>query len=129
MPGDKVSDALDKIPDGPVGFGGQGKVAGMIADVLRDTYGSYMPTQPSDVEIQEVQRVGNGVRYTINTTGMIRKVSEVRAMCEAIPGKINFATDDVNIESVEKINDRPLRKTYQVKLLVKDRGRFNKLRR
>lgn len=129
MPGKKISDALDKIPEGPVGFAGKGKVTGMIADVLRDTYGSYMPSQPSDVEIQDVQKTADGVRYTVNVTGFVRKMSEVRAMTEALPGKINFATDDVIVESVDVINDRPLRKTFQIDILVKDKGLLKKFRR
>lgn len=121
MLGDKISDALDKLPEGPVGFTGDGKVAGMIVDVLRDTYGSYMPTQPTDVEIQSVSEAPRGIMYKINVTGAVRKVSEVRAMTEALPGKLNFATDDVEVKSVSKITDRPLRNTYQITILVKDK--------
>lgn len=124
MAGDHISDALDKLPEGPSGYAGGGKVAGYVADLVRDTFGSYMPTQPSDVEIADVTPTGNGARYVVNVTGFIRKMSEQRAIQEALPGKINMATDEVHVESVEKISDREVRNTWQVTLKVNPKDTF-----
>lgn len=126
---DRLSRILDRIPEGPVGYGGNGKLAGMMGDVVRDTFESYSPTQPTDAEIVKSERLEDGkTRYIVNVTGWFEKVSEVRSMDEVLPGKINFPTDDVEIENLEVLDDRPLRKTHQVTLTTEPKIRPPPLR-
>lgn len=117
MAGERIGNALDKIPEGPLGYLGEGDGIGMVGAVIRTGLESYLPEMRTDVEIANTETVPEGTKYIVNVTGAFRNVSELRAKLEPVPSIINVK--EAEITDIEALQDRAVFKTYQITVLVR----------
>lgn len=99
-------------------FGG-GQLAGTglagIAVILEDTLG--IPFGASS-DITNVEPVQDGQLYTVNVNAPTRVMSDARAAIDSTTGFTYLVTDNIEIRSIEKLDERIARDTWQIKLVV-----------
>lgn len=116
------SEAVEKIaPQLENRNAGGGTMAGTalagIAVLLEDTVG--VPFGGSS-DIINVESVSGGKLYTVNVNAPTGVMANAKATIDSTTGFTYVLTDEIEIRSMEKLDERVLRDTWEVKLLVKN---------
>lgn len=93
-----------------------GSTAAGLATVLEDVIGAPFG---ATIDITNVEKGSDGDIYTVNVNAPTRNMAEARAFIDSTTGFTSYLTDVYEVESVEVLNKRPLRDTYQIKLKIK----------
>lgn len=117
----RPSDAIERtVPDLENRNIGGGTLAGTgmagISVILQDTLG--IPFGASS-DIIDVEPVDDGQLYTVNVNAPTRVMADARATIDSTTGFTYLITDSVEIRSVEKLDERMVRDTWQIKLVVR----------
>lgn len=98
---------------------GEGTVIGTIeagvATLLKDTVGIPFG---SEVEIADISKSQGGTVYTVNVNAPFEDMAKMQAFFEANTGFTSLLTNKLNVESVDVLNTRLARDTYQIDILV-----------
>lgn len=117
-PSRAMQEKVPKIPNRNIGGGvAAGTIQSAIAIILEETVG--VPFGGS-TEVTEVDSVQGGNVYTVNVDAPTENMSKAKAFFQANTGFTSLLTDLIQVDNVEVLRTRPLRDTYQVKILVED---------
>jgi len=92
-----------------------GAIAAGVATILEDTVG--LPFGAS-VDIVNVEATEGGEIYTVNVNAPTENIAEARALIDSATGFTSYLTDTFSVESVDVLNHRIARDTYQIELKV-----------
>lgn len=126
---EKFENATDKIPDGPLGRAGDGKVTGAVGYYAISTgQVAVLPVpgirQPGYNVISHGSEVfENHVRHTVRIEAASKHVAEFASeYAVAAPSNIDYVTSEMETVSIEQIKERPTFSTWEVVVDVADRG-------
>lgn len=126
---DRLNNALDRVPRGPLGKGGEGDIAGGAGYFAVKTGqlavlpipGVRQPgfsTISHGVEIQDRSEI-----HTVRIFAVSKQVAKFAAEYEvSAPSNIDYVTGEINTTSIEEINPRGTYSTWEVVVEVADRG-------
>jgi len=117
-PGSALAKRAPQIPNRNFGGGiTVGTVQAGISIILEETVGVPFG---GETEITDAEPVQGGTLYTVNVNSPFENMARAKAFFEANTGFASLLTDLLEVEDVEVLRTRPLRDTYQVKVLVHD---------
>lgn len=118
IPGSKIRARVPNFKNRNFGAGkGVGIVEAAIAVILSDTIGVPFG---ADADVQSVESVRNGTLYTVNVNAPTKNMAEARAFIDSGTGFTSVLTDALRVESVELLDTRTLRDTYQIEVIIED---------
>lgn len=118
MPGSLIRARVPDFRNRNFGAGkGVGIVEAAIATILSETVGVPFG---ADADVESVSSANRGTRYTVNVNAPTRNMAEARAFIDSGTGFTSVLTDTLRVESVELLDTRTLRDTYQIDILIED---------
>lgn len=97
----------------------QGTLIGALTAAIASVAQTYVPIR-ADTDVTDKEPVDGGILYTVDVNAAFRNQAMFRSMIDAGTGYTSLITDKFNIQDEEVIKKRPLRDTYQFKILVED---------
>ena len=76
----------------------------------------------SDTEIVDTEVIDGGVRYKVNVDSAFRNQGRFKAMMESGTGFTSLITDRFDVEEEDALKERPVRDTWQYKIVVDEKG-------
>ena len=114
--GSNVGNRVPEFENRNFGNGiGAGTVGAAAATIIEDTVG--VPFGGSS-DILDVKSVGEANEYTVNVNAPMEDMAKVRAFLDSSTGFLSLLTDELDVQSVELVDKRALRDTYEVRLQV-----------
>jgi len=118
---DKLENATDSIPKGPLGKVGEGNLAG-AAGYLAVESGEIVAipvpgaTRPGFKYVSHslVETQDNTQRYNIVVHAISKDVAEFAVQYKAAPSNVDFLTSDLEMVSTEMVNEKPTYSTYRI---------------
>lgn len=100
---------------------GEGIAAGMVeaavAVGIEDLFGVPFGATSDTINVKSVE---GGKVYTVNVNAPVQNMAKARGFLDSTTGFTSILTDKFEVSNVEVLNERILRDTYQVEVLVED---------
>lgn len=117
-PSQRLQKRMPRLGQRNIGEGiGAGMVEAGVAVILEETLG--LPFGASS-DVTDVEPVEGGHIYTVNVNAPVENMAQARAFIDSTTGFSSVLVDTLDVQSVEVLNTRPLRDTYQIKIRVQD---------
>jgi len=99
-----------------------GTMLGAIGTVIVWTLEDYLPGRVgANTEVVDVEwEGGNTVTYTVDCNAPIESHARFRSMLDSTTGISSLWTDDIEVISVDVVNERVGRDTYRYEITVRD---------
>jgi hypothetical protein len=128
---DRLEEAGNNLPEGPLGKVGSGDAvgaAGYLAVESTRPFIEFVPgiKQPGyQVHAHGTETISEGTRHRLTVSAVSRNVAEFVAEYTAVPSNIDYFTTDTEISDVEVVEERRTYSTWKVTVDVSTRGRFS----
>lgn len=116
--GDKIVDVTPSFQNDNIR---PGTLVGLTYAAIATTIDELAPVDiAAETEITNVERVDEGMMYTVNVDAPLEQQGRFQALAESGQGFISFMTDDMEVKSQSLPRKRVVRDTWQFEVLVKD---------
>lgn len=128
---DKIENATEKIPSGPLGNAGQGDLigaAGFFAVESTKPVWEFIPgvKQPGyKITGHGTRRAADGEEHILDIAAVSEDVAEWAAKYAAAPSNATFLAASKEIVNVQRITERRGYTTFRVTVLLSDPGEVN----
>lgn len=125
-PGSNVRDKVDRLLKGaPISPANENintsTVVGAVGTAIVWALEDYLPGRVgADASISDAEVMDDGVLYTIDTNAVIESQARFRSMLDAGTGITSLWTDEMTVESIQLVKQRPARDTYRYEIKVSD---------
>jgi len=111
-----IEGIVPRVPNRNIGGGvGVGFLEAAVAAVIDE----YVPLA-AEADVVNVESTDMGMEYTVNVNAPFENMARARAFIDSGTGFTTILTDELDVQDVEVLKTRPLRDTYQIKLLIQD---------
>lgn len=126
---DAVESTTDKIPSGPLSYGGGGNLLGGLGYFTVATVNGVVPIDGVDVgysiESHNVQRRDNKEIHTYTINAVSKDVAKFVARFKSNPSNLDILGREIEVTDVTKVKERRTATTWEVTVEARKRGADN----
>jgi hypothetical protein len=115
----------DKIPSGPLGYGGNGNLLGGAGYFAVATLNGIIPIQGVNigynVESHEVRRRGNSETHTFVINAMNKNIAQFVAKFQSTPSNLDLPAREIEITDITKLKERRTATTWRIETEARKR--------
>lgn len=115
---DAIENTTDKIPSGPLGYGGNGNLIGGAGYFTIATLNGIVPISGVNVgfsvEGHDVERRGDTEKHTFVINAMNRDIAQFVAKFQSTPSNLDIVAREIEITDVTKIKERRTSTTWRI---------------
>lgn len=119
---DKQEAATDKIPNGPLGLAGGGKLLGAVGFAGASLANGLIPFSDMDIGYRirshNINRKEGETVHTMEINAFSKDTAKFVAKSKASPSNIEFFSNKTEIKNVEQVQERKGSSTWRVKVVV-----------
>lgn len=116
--------ATQKVPEGPLGFAGEGNGTGAALFAVSEVIGFFIPGSTLDpgfrIQSHSIDEVRGKEVHTFRVSAYFEQTARFSSQFNSAPSNIDFFIRDIDVTSVEKVEDRATVGTWEIVVEVQN---------